>query len=229
MFQTVFKKSSTSGQQASILQVVTAALIKFLLTKCYMDKRHQYSLLLMDEEDVKLIADLNSDAGNLLYMLQDIANNSYKEIDNLKHTNMQDEKNFHMSKLFEQISQLVTPPSFSKGKKPPFVVRVIFLLGRSNCNLEFADILKNYQKLVENPFFFFDAVYIHDIPSATNLVTKTYTSLCELDFRDSSLIQEVGTDQPVSYLYNAFTRLLAHPLQRTDVLGHGPEDIEDCF
>jgi len=41
-----------------------------------------------------------------------------------------------------------------------------------------------------------------------------FTRLCELDANGTSHIFEVSVDGSMSALYNAFAKLLAHPLQR---------------
>ena len=112
-------------------------------------------------------------------MMQDIANNGNEETICSQAEN--ETKNcFDMSKLFKQITQLAAPPSISKGKKPPFVVRVIFVFGRSNCALEFADVL---QVLKNVYLFFFSYLTSHEDDD------DDLTSRCEalLLLRSSSL------------------------------------------
>ncbi|ESO92327.1 hypothetical protein LOTGIDRAFT_162631 [Lottia gigantea] len=94
---------------------------------------------------------------------------------------------------------------------PPYIVRILFLYGRSNCLLKLSN-LESQRILESSPYVFFDSLYIHEPLAEDNSCEEIFHSLCNLDKKGQSYIFEVSKNQTKLYVYMA--QLLAHPLQR---------------
>nr|CAB3225057.1 BRISC and BRCA1-A complex member 1-like [Phallusia mammillata] len=211
MFLKHFRKTAQTIKQTSPIQVLNGAIRQFVMTKSLIDKRHEYSLFMLND-NAQLISDFSNQANDIMFMMQDITNTTKPK----ENQDTEGQSSVDISQLFDQIENHVTLPVVKNPSQtpPPYVVRLIFIYGRSQCKIEFLNGRESYQKLVKSPYFFMDSIYIHEEPSEDNKVTDVFTGLCELDANGNSYILEVGLDSSMSVLYNALAKLLAHPLQR---------------
>ncbi|CAK8692698.1 BRISC and BRCA1-A complex member 1-like [Clavelina lepadiformis] len=216
MFDSQFKRTIQSIKQSSVFHKMIGAIQQFVLTKSHIDKRHEFSLIMMND-DTQLITDFSNQGSEVLFVLQDIANDSQSHMDD----SLEISKDFDLSNLFDLISRHFSLPPRPQSAMipPPYTIRVIFVYGRSHGKLSFCN-KQAFSKLTANPYFFVDSIYIHEEPDESNNVTDIFSCICELDTDGSSYILEVGLDGSMSALYNAFAKLLAHPLQRQKQIGN---------
>nr|XP_002126178.1 BRISC and BRCA1-A complex member 1 isoform X2 [Ciona intestinalis]XP_018669510.1 BRISC and BRCA1-A complex member 1 isoform X1 [Ciona intestinalis] len=222
MFTNKFKRTVQSMKQQAVFQVLTGAVRNFIKTKSFIDSRHQFALVLLNQTP-QLIVDFQPSGQDVMFMLKDIGT-QFNESEMVE----VDDEVFNLSTLFDQVENMVNLPSVKHPDKPgppPYVVRMIFVFGRSSSALKFCENDESFQKLNSNPYFFCDCVYIHEEPNDGNCVTDNFMQVCELDKNGTSFIYEVGTDGSMSSLYNAFANLLAHPLQRQRDINVNNHDI----
>lgn len=202
------------GSKDAVFNAVTSAVKHFLLSKYFISSSHEYSLILVNE-DVQLMTEMNSQSNEIIQMLRDVWNSKTIDLPEKEINSAKNDDFFDISLLFKQLETFVKFPSnnFDSTESVPFVVRVIFVYGRSNCPVQ----LKNsqiFQNLISNPHFFFDALYIHETSSEDNKVEEVYKSLCDLDIEEKSYILETDLSSGLIGIFNCFTKLLGHPLQR---------------
>ncbi|XP_032232271.1 BRISC and BRCA1-A complex member 1 isoform X1 [Nematostella vectensis] len=135
----------------------------------------------------------------------------------LDHLNPSEEDNqdtFDMEKLFQTICQRIALPEVEDpALPPPYVIRVIMIYGRSHCPPHFTDRSRQMlRELLQSPYFFFDVLYVHELPSENNQCEAIYDSFCELDEDEDGYMLEVS--RSTSRLFDHMAILLAHPLQR---------------
>ncbi|XP_039253199.2 BRISC and BRCA1-A complex member 1-like [Styela clava] len=220
MFQNKFQTQSVN--QTSVYKTLTSAIKQFVCTKSFLNKKHQFSLVMLNE-DTQLITDFSSDYEALLYMLNDIGESLVQDKTMSQQNN---ETLFDLSNMFNVIKQHAGLPRMNMKQAakvpPPYVIRVVFIYGRSNSRPKFLDGSKNFTLLNNSPFFFIDCVYIHQKSTDSNNIESIFSDICALDKRGTSHVYEVCTDSNMACLYNVFAKLLAHPLQR-------PKQMEDSI
>lgn len=220
LFQNKFQ--TQSANQTCVFKTLTNALKQFVCTKSYLNKKHQFSLVMLND-DAQLITDFSPNYEDLLYMLNDIASTPMPS----KAMNQQNKDSvFDLTDMFSVVKQHAGLPRLNMKQAakmpPPYIVRVIFIYGRSNSRPKFLEGPKSFALLNNSPFFFIDCVYIHEESTESNNVESIFSDICSLDIRGTSHIHEVGTDSNMACLYNILAKLLAHPLQR-------PKQTEDSI
>uniref|UniRef100_H2Z590 BRISC and BRCA1-A complex member 1 n=2 Tax=Ciona savignyi TaxID=51511 RepID=H2Z590_CIOSA len=218
MFRNKFKRTVQTVKQLAVFQVLTGAIRQFVMTKSFIDSRHQFALVLLNDT-TQLIANFQQSGKDVMFMLEDIASQFSESQSN-------EENNFDLTLLFDQVDSMVNLPNVKQpGSPPPYAIRLVFVFGRSHSKLHFTGSEKSFEKLTSNPYFFIDCVYIHEEPNDDNCVPDNFTQICELDKSGTSFIYEVCTDRSMSSLYHAFANLLAHPLQRMRDISVNNHDI----
>lgn len=206
------KFTSHSSNNVPVFITLTSAIKQFVNTKSYLNKNNQFSLILLND-GAQFITDLNRNPEELMMMLNDIAtmpaasDDQQTEIDKI----------FDLSSMFDMVlehSGLRDSPKQFVRAAPPFVVRLVFVYGRSDTRLVFSSLRKSFNTLIKYPQFFLDSVYIHEPVHENTFVESIFTSICDLDVGGMSHIYEVSTDSNKACLFNVFAKLLAHPLQR---------------
>lgn len=206
------KFTSHSSNNDSVFSTLISAISQFVNTKSYLNKNNQFSLILLND-GAQFITDLNRNPEELMMMLNDIASMAGTVVN--KQTDI--DKIFDLSLMFDLIldhSGLRDSPKQFIRTTPPFAVRVVFVYGRSDTRLVFSSMRKSFNALIKYPQFFLDCVYIHKPLHENSFVESIFSSICDLDVGGSSHIYEVGTDSNKACLFNTFSKLLAHPLQR---------------
>ncbi|XP_072027388.1 BRISC and BRCA1-A complex member 1-like [Amphiura filiformis] len=183
------------------LDLIKRALNIFVKTKNTMNPLHEYALVLLHDSAVWM-QDFTSDVDEFFNVLQDSTNET------------QDSDGFDLTSLFDQILEKVDLPFVEDMLvlPPPYIVRTIFIYGRSNCIPGFLDGRESQRQLSNSPYFFFDVFYVHEPPSDDNLCKEVYDVFLDLDSNNTSYIHEVGRN--TTHLHNKMAMLLGHPLQR---------------
>lgn len=186
------------------LDLIKRALNIFIRTKHTMNPMHEYALVILQDSAV-WIQDFTSDVDDFVNVLFDLTNET-------RETEM-----FDLTSLFNIIQSKVDLPFVDDVSvlPPPYIIRTIFVYGRSNCVPELREGTqgREAQKLLSNsPYFFFDVFYVHEPPSEDNLCKEVYDVFLELDSNNTSYINEVGRN--TTHLHNKMAMLLGHPLQR---------------
>jgi len=210
-------------QQQQVFSAVASAVRRFLLSKSFVNISHQFSLVLMNEE-VQLMTGLGSEPIETIQMLQDVWSNkpavdlheqSDESLTPLSQTTIGKNDPFDVSLVFKQLEENFDLHLQNENEDNPFTVRVIFVYGRPDSPVKLLGDKKFYNLMMNSPSFFFDCIYIHDKPKTDNNIEEVYKSLCELDSQlESGYILECDLSDGITGIYNAFSRLLAHPLQR---------------
>ncbi|XP_067678472.1 BRISC and BRCA1-A complex member 1-like [Haliotis asinina] len=191
---------SRSGDKFAPLKLIKRALGLFLQTKSRLNHYHQFALVIMQEEAC-WVCDFTYSAREIIHHLEEYSSTS-------------ECTSFDLSSLYNTLKENVELPVVLGDQSvipPSHVVRVIFIYGRSQCQLNFSD--KEAQKFLESsPYFFLDAFYIHEPVADDNKCEETFNTLCDLDCKGLSYIVEISRNP--TKLHDYMAQLLAHPLQR---------------
>lgn len=174
----------------------------FVKGKSMIKKNHEFAVMTLSEDTMKWICDFTSNVKQVLAALEPLVEEP-----------TEGEGSFDLSSLFEALDVHVAPFALDSAKDvPPFVTRAILIYARSNCVPNFLDGRQYLEQLYDNPTFFLDCLYVHELPSDNNRCEIIYAQLGALDARNSSYILEVGRN--ATKLHDNMAKLLAHPLQR---------------
>jgi len=126
--------------------------------------------------------------------------------------------NFDMSSLFQIINDKCTDIlSVPKrpGVLPEFTYRVILFYSRSSTLPVWSSGNKLATEMLEAPYFFFDAMYIHSKPEKNTKPQEVYDFITDLESENKvGYFFENSTN--TKRLYSNMAQLLAHPMQRPE-------------
>ncbi|XP_069128018.1 BRISC and BRCA1-A complex member 1-like [Argopecten irradians] len=191
---------SRSGDKWTPLKLIKRALRLFLQSKSRINKKHQYALVILQENAV-WVQDFSNNPREIIQLLDDLENCSECET-------------LDMGSIFDVINSRVELPHVTGDpaiSPPPYIVRTILLLGRSQGTIN-VDNKETFHLLDSSPYFFVDALYVHEAPSEDNKCEVNFDSICDLDEKGMSYIFEAARNP--TKLYDQMAQLLAHPLQR---------------
>mmetsp|Transcript_36533 Transcript_36533/g.59073 ORF Transcript_36533/g.59073 Transcript_36533/m.59073 type:complete len:259 (-) Transcript_36533:132-908(-) len=193
-----------SSNKRSRMDQVRRALCVFVNMKAKMNPRHQYALVLARER-AEWHCDFTDDPDRFCERLFDI------KTGDLYHS-------FDISSIFRVVTNKVEVPFPSTTTQnqalPKYVVRVIFIYGRSTIKpIRSEEEFEN--TFLVSRYFFFDALYVHDRPSDRNCPQDVYDVITSVENPDvMSYFFENSTNNKRLFQHISF--LLAHPLQRPD-------------
>ncbi|KAK3579152.1 hypothetical protein CHS0354_022175 [Potamilus streckersoni] len=191
---------SRSGDKLSPMMIITRALHLFVYSKIQCDKRHEFAVVLLQESAV-WIKDFTSNPKDIINCLDDLSATYTCET-------------FDVDSLFDLIRERVPMPHVDGDQAvlpPPYIVRLIFLFGRSDTSMK-VESKENLNMLYSSPYFFLDAIYIHEPPSAENKCQENFDKICDFDSKGLSFILSVCRN--ITKIYDHMAQCLAHPLQR---------------
>lgn len=188
---------SRAGDRFSTLQLVKRTIGLFLQSKHRLDSRHEFGLITV-HETATWFRDFTKDPRDISNLLEDLHGTCECSA-------------FDVGSLLKVILRQVDLPLMEDiALPPPYIVRVILIIGRSQNKL----ILDHevHKLLLLSPYLFIDVFYVHEPPSEQNCCEQIFDQLCSLDVKGQSYIFEVSKN--LTKLYDNMAQLLAHPLQR---------------
>lgn len=191
-----------AGTRFAPLDIVKKALKLFVHNKSCIDSRHEYALVLLVDKAL-WVHDFTSDVGEIMtYVNKSSSVDSFTEFD--------------MDSLFETLLEKAPLPLAAgqpgdSSTPPPYVLRTIFIYGRSYCKPKHSG-AQARETVTKAPYCFFDAVYLHLPPSEENLSEAIFEEICKLDIDGLSYVYEVSRNP--TKVFDCLGHLLAHPLQR---------------
>lgn len=193
---------SRANPRASLFELVMKTTEIFIKTKMKLHPKHEVAIAVLEDE-ASWYQTFSTNANSLCEVL-----NHLEPLDQpLEHST------FDMMSVMEILSSVELPTVDDLLLPPPHVVRVILVYGRSTCPPVMSDAAKQaFEKLMESPYFFFDVLYVHEIPSEENKCEEIYDLLCGLDEDECGYVLEVS--RSTTRLFDHMASLLAHPLQR---------------
>ncbi|KAK3090198.1 hypothetical protein FSP39_009956, partial [Pinctada imbricata] len=192
---------SRAGDKWTPLKLVKRALSFFLHSKQRMNKAHSFALVVITET-ATWFKEFTNNIREIINLLDDVKPSF-------------DCETLDLSSVFDTVYNSIDLPSVEGDVSilpPPYVVRTLLILGRSQCQVEFLD-KRRFKILESSPYYFSDVLYIHEPPDETNKCEQeTFDKLCEVDEKGMSYVLEVSRNP--TRLYDLMAQLLAHPLQR---------------
>jgi len=173
----------------------------FLFNKHLIDPRHEYALVVINDNSVVWLKDFTSHIDTVINALDDIPACETEDI-------------LVLDDLFKLINSKVKLPETKENFNvpPPYVVRVLFTYGRSYTMPKVDDKLQEVLSLVNSPYFTFDILMTHEMPSTTNNCIKIFKDLQLIDSKGFAYFFPVG--RSAAQLHLCIAKLLGHPLQR---------------
>ena len=188
-----------NGDSHSLLSMMRKIIEIFLYNKLYINRQHQFALVLLKPQNVLWYKDFTSDPQEILMHINELL-----ETDHTDH--------FDLSLLFNEIEQHVRLPSVIETQIVPLHnVRVILLYNRSYCIPKFISGKDSYNRLRASSYFTVDILYIHE-ESENNKCKEIFQLLSDLDKNNDSFVLNVTKN--FNILCDNMAKLLAHPLQR---------------
>ncbi|XP_062569770.1 BRISC and BRCA1-A complex member 1-like [Saccostrea cucullata] len=191
---------SRSGDKWTPMKLVRRALSFYLHSKQKMNKNHQFALVHLFDK-ASWVKDFTGNIKSVMNALDDLSETVELQ-------------SFNATSLFDLIHQCVPLPEVEGDMTilpPPYIVRMLFIYGRSNGQIEFQN-KESFRQLDSSPYFFFDALYVHEPQSEENKCEEIFDRLCDFDEKGMSYIFEAARNP--TRLYDQMAQLLAHPLQR---------------
>lgn len=200
-----------TGARYSPLFMIKRVVENFISAKSTFQRNHEYALMILDHEGSHWICDFTNNTKTLVNHLDTI----------VEHILDGDPKTFDLGQAFKCVQAKVPLPAKTQSGAPPsFVSRVILIYTRSESLPKFQTGQKSFESLMENPYFFLDVLFVHEVPCAVHACEEVYSEITALDTTGFSYILEVGRN--AAKLHNSMAKLLAHPLQR-------PPQKDTCY
>lgn len=183
------------------LALLKRAIEMFLTSKSLFDQKHQYALVVLNENESTWVLDFTNDVNRFL-----------KELFALKECHAEDI--FNLNSLFDVINEnvILEPVKDDDSMIPPaFVVRTILCYARSYTlpELRKTEVVESF---LNSPYFTFDILMTHEPPNTDNNCAKIAKILQEIDVKGFAYFFSVARSAPE--LFVAMAKLLSHPLQR---------------
>lgn len=190
----------TNGKKHSPLDMLRRSLEIFLHNKSFINKNHQYALVVL--------------GGNAAYWMHDFTNSIKNIISTMALvTECEPEDIFNLNSLFDLIeSNVLLTPSEDNLHLPPLVIyRMILTYGRSY-SIPQLEQTPSVTELLRSPYFTVDVVMTHENADTANHCERIFKTLQEIDPKGSGYAFSVARNS--CDLHNAMAKVLSHPLQR---------------
>ncbi|XP_031568003.1 BRISC and BRCA1-A complex member 1-like [Actinia tenebrosa] len=193
---------SRTAPERTAYQFVRKASQIFIKNKSYLNPDHEFGIIVLEDE-ASWYQQFESNPDTICTVLE-----------HLKPNEQETEDVFDMETLFQAIQSRISLPDLEDPSlPPPYVVRVILMYGRSLCTPVIStQAHQTLHNLLQSPYFFFDVIYVHQLPSENNKCESIYDTFCELDEDEVGYMLEVS--RSTTRLFDHMATLLAHPLQR---------------
>eukprot|EP00743_Colponemidia_sp_Colp-15_P012216 GILK01013831.1.p1 GENE.GILK01013831.1~~GILK01013831.1.p1 ORF type:complete len:230 (-),score=18.04 GILK01013831.1:421-1032(-) len=175
----------------------------FVRTKAKLDPRHEYGICVLQETSTWFL----SFTSNVELFVEKLRTLSVKG----------DFKKFEMASLFDAIAaKRVLPDVTDRSGSIPYVVRMLFIYGRSAVIPNEGRLQNQTHPVIAHPAFYYDALYLHEKPSDTNNPQAVYDFITSFEpdeqLQKFSFFFECSSN--VARLYKNMAALLAHARQR---------------
>ncbi|KAJ8664335.1 hypothetical protein QAD02_005997 [Eretmocerus hayati] len=190
-----------SDKKMSCFQMFKRITEIFVCNKNFINKKHEFALMVLTPSDVQWKCDFTSDVDSFR-----------KKLDTVQDTLVENsQKYFPLQNAFELVHQRLTR---SKLLTHDNIVRLIFLYSRSENFPKFnlADTI--IEELAEGTNFFIDLIYVHEPSCSEHKCKEIFIELNKMKMHKTSYILEVARD--AMELHRFMARLLAHPIQRVN-------------
>ncbi|XP_043946573.1 BRISC and BRCA1-A complex member 1 isoform X2 [Protopterus annectens] len=196
------KLESFNGSKANALNISQKMIEMFVRTKHKIDKRHEFALLVMND-DATWLSGFTSDPREVCSCLYDLETNICET--------------FNLEGLFNLIQQKIDLPVTENIHTipPPYVVRAVLIYSRAPSQQQFT--VTESMKILQSAYFFFDVIYIHNGAEEKDEEVSwkdTFSFFGNLDPKGTSYKYDVSLTGPAVELHNCMAKLLSHPLQR---------------
>lgn len=189
-----------NGKKHSPLDMLRHSLEIFLHNKSFINKNHQYALVIL--------------GGNAAYWMHDFTNSIKNIISAMASvTECEPEDIFNLNSLFDLIkSNILLEPSEDNLHLPPTVIyRTILTYGRSY-SIPQLEQTPSITELLRSPYFTVDVVMTHENADTANHCERIFKALQEIDLKGTGYAFSVARN--ACDLHNAMAKVLSHPLQR---------------
>lgn len=188
-----------NGEKESPINTLKRVLKIFLFTKNYINIKHEFALIVLNENIATWMVDFTTD-------IEEIMN----ELDKIDECETEDV--FSMNSIFETIMQNCDLPKVENiSDIPSYILHAMLLYNRSYTIPE-CTITENINEYLQSPYFTFDILVTHEIPEANNHCQKI------IDVLQSYAIHEKTYFFPIARntlnLHDSMAKFLCHPLQR---------------
>jgi len=202
----------TTGKQYSPLFMLQHALQLFLYNKSFIDTRHQFALMVLNENSATWVHDFTNAPQDIIASVR-----------SMTEFPCDPEDIFDLNSVFDIINKKVEVNPTSKDLTiPPLeVVRTILLYGRSYSIPQLTR-TQEIETLLSSPYFTVDVVMTHEPPDAANHCDRIFKALQEIDRKGFAYSFSVSRN--ASELHCAMAKVLSHPLQRPHQL-HAKYDV----
>ncbi|XP_022905093.1 BRISC and BRCA1-A complex member 1-like [Onthophagus taurus] len=191
-----------NGTKYRPLQMLKNAFTIFVHNKNFINKKHEFALMVLNESDVSWVLDFTSD-------IQKVS----EAIDNLEECETEDI--FDLNSLFNVIDEKVQYPTLLSDDlviPPQFIVRVVLSYARSFTMPSFTR-TERVNEMLNWPYFFIDVVMTHEIPDTSNKCELIFKKLEGLNIDGKGYLYYV--DRNPSKLYYSMGKICGHPYQRS--------------
>ncbi|XP_065069625.1 BRISC and BRCA1-A complex member 1-like [Rhopilema esculentum] len=185
---------------------VKKTLQMFFVSKTILNPEHEYAMVLMQDNTTVWFQEFSNNSKRLCESVADLEAGE-EPVDS--------ENTYDFGAVVTLLKEHCELPEVEDiALPPPYIIRVIFIYGRSQCCLNLSEEKqKELEELKKSPYFFLDVLYLHEIPSADNKAQEIYDFFCNLDKEEKGYILEVSNSAKI--LYETFAKLICHPLQRS--------------
>lgn len=188
------------GEMCSPLIMLKRGLEMFLLNKYAIDSRHQYAVIVLNENEALWMLDFTSDVNKVLKVLHTLEPCNAEDI-------------FNLNSVFDVINEHVRlePVRGDLMIPPAYIVRAILFYSRSYTIPQMTRD-EEVDGLLSSPYFTFDVLMTHEPPNTDNNCAKISKALQNIDSKGFAYFFSVARN--TFDLYVAMAKLLSHPLQR---------------
>lgn len=192
-----------NSQERTVFQWLQKSLNIYVKSKLGINKKHSFALVTL-ENTAQWFQDFSCDVNMICDTLHQLSPSSTDSF-----------STFDMSSLCEVLENHVELPVIDNVDLPPqHVVRVIMIYGRSHSSLPSfsGEGRQIFERYMASPYFFFDVLYVHELPEKENNCEAIYDAFCKFDGKEVCFMLEVS--RSITRIFDHTAKLLAHPLQR---------------
>jgi len=192
----------SSGKNYTPLFMLQHALQIFLFNKSFIDNRHEFALISLNESTAAWVHNFTNSAQDIIASVKAITEFPCEP-----------EDIFDLNSVFDIINKEVdlSPPNADPTIPRAEIVRTILLYGRSYSIPQLTK-TNEIEKLLSSPQFTVDVVMTHEPPDSANHCDRIFKSLQEIDTKGFAYSFSVSRN--ASELHSAMGKILSHPLQR---------------